>query len=135
MITFVHYQDTKKHMKLLLKLQQSSFRGSNIHIHIYFFYLPHNYYIKYRKRRKKEVARRPNRNYRSLREVRPPRTAGYSCFTSIEEKMAKSRRWKDLLFELFSYLLNNLIFSFSLKEERDWELMTSLPSELKNLGP
>ena len=26
----------KKHMKLLLKLQRSSFRGSNIHMHIYF---------------------------------------------------------------------------------------------------
>ena len=38
-------------------------------------------------------------------------------------------------YELFSYLLNNLIFIFFLKEERDWELMTSLSSELKNLGP
>ena len=38
-------------------------------------------------------------------------------------------------YELFSYLLNNLIFSFFLKEERDWELMTLLSSELKNLGP
>ena len=33
----------------------------------------------------------------------------------------------------FSYLLNNLIFSFFLKEERDGELMTSLSSELENL--
>ena len=39
------------------------------------------------------------------------------------------------IYELFSYLLNNLIFSFFLKEERDWELMTLLSSELKNLGP
>ena len=39
-------------------------------------YLPHNNYKKYRKRRKQEVARRPNRNYRSLWEVRPPRTTG-----------------------------------------------------------
>ena len=38
-------------------------------------------------------------------------------------------------YELFSYLLNNLIFRFCLKEERDWELMTLLSSELKNLGP
>ena len=38
-------------------------------------------------------------------------------------------------YELFSYLLNNLIFIFFLKEERDWELMTSLSSELKKLGP
>ena len=30
------------------------------------FYLPHNNYKKYGKRRKKEVARRPDRNYRSL---------------------------------------------------------------------
>ena len=27
-------------------------------------------------------------------------------------------------YELFSYLLNNLIFNFFLKEERDWELIT-----------
>ena len=39
------------------------------------------------------------------------------------------------MYELFSYLLNNLIFSFFLKEERDWELMTSLSSELENLRP
>ena len=42
------------------------------------------------KEKKKEVARRPKRNYRSLLEVRPPRTTGYSCFTSVEEKIAKS---------------------------------------------
>ena len=40
------------------------------------FYLPHNKYITYGKRRKKEVVRGPNRIYRSLWEVRPPRTAG-----------------------------------------------------------
>ena len=39
------------------------------------------------------------------------------------------------IYKLFSYLLNNLIFSFFLKEERDWELMILLSSELKNLGP
>ena len=38
-------------------------------------------------------------------------------------------------YELFSYLNNNFIFSFFLKEERDWELMTLLTSELKKLGP
>ena len=36
---------------------------------------------------------------------------------------------------VFSYLNYNLIFSIFLKEERDWELMTSLSSELKKLGP
>ena len=35
---------------------------------------------------------------------------------------------------VFSYLNNNLIFSIFLKEERDWEMMTSLSSELKKLG-
>ena len=49
------------------------------------------------------------------------------------------KRWPEVeygkIYELFSFLLNNLIFSFFLKEERDWELMTSLSSELKNLGP
>ena len=49
------------------------------------------------------------------------------------------KRWPKVeygkIYELFSFLLNNLIFSFFLKEERDWELMTSLSSELKNLGP
>ena len=48
------------------------------------------------------------------------------------------KRWREVengrIYKLFSYLLNNLIFSFFLKEERDWELMTSLSSELKNLG-
>ena len=48
--------------------------------------------------------------------------------------MAKSRRWK--IYELFSYLLNNFIFSIFLKEERDWELMTSVSNDwLENLGP
>ena len=49
------------------------------------------------------------------------------------------KRWRKVedgkIYELFSYLLNNLILRFFLKEERDWELMTSLSSELKNLGP
>ena len=33
---------------------------------LFYFYLAHNNYTKYRTRRNKEVARRPNRNYRSL---------------------------------------------------------------------
>ena len=50
------------------------------------------------------------------------------------------KRWRKVeegkIYELFSYLLNNLIFSFFLiKEERDRGLMTLLSSELKNLGP
>ena len=46
------------------------------------------------------------------------------------------KRWRKVedgkIYELFSYLLNNLIFSFFLiKEERDRGLMTLLSSELK----
>ena len=41
------------------------------------------------------------------------------------------KRWGKVedgkIYELFSYLLNNLIFSFFLNEERDWRI--------KNLGP
>ena len=40
-----------------------------------------------------------------------------SCLTSIEEKMAISRRGK--IYDRFSYLLNYLIFGIFLKEERD----------------
>ena len=54
--------------------------------------------------------------------------------------------WKKLLHDVkykgkkiqdrYSYFLNTyLFFSIFLKEERDRELMTSLSSELKNLGP
>ena len=35
----------------------------------------------------------------------------------------------------FHIYSKNLIFSFFLKEEEAWELMTSLSSELKNLRP
>ena len=48
--------------------------------------------------------------------------------------MVRSRRWK--IYDLFLYLLNNFIFSIFLKEERDWELMTSVSNDwLENLGP
>ena len=105
--------------------------GVPIYIYIFIlFYLPHNNYIKYRKR-KKEVARRPNRNYRSLWEVRPPRTAGFNWRKDGEK--SKMERFMNC-FHSYSIIIK-LIFSFFLKEERDWELMTSLSSELKNLGP
>ena len=42
----------------------------------------------------------------------------YERLTSIEEKKAESQRWKYLC-QLFSYLLNNLIFTICLKDERD----------------
>ena len=37
-----------------------------LYLLVVLFNLPHNNYKKYRKSRKKEVARRPNRNYKSL---------------------------------------------------------------------
>ena len=38
------------------------------------------------------------------------------------------------IYDWLSHLLNNLNFGTFLKEERDWDLMTSLSSELKNSG-
>ena len=56
---------------------------------------------------------------------------------AVSHQLKKRRRKVEdgKIYELFTYLLNNLIFRFFLKEERDWELMTLLSSELKNLGP
>ena len=56
---------------------------------------------------------------------------------AVSHQLKKRRRKVEdgKIYKLFSYLLNNLIFSFFLKEERDWELMILLSSELKNLGP
>ena len=56
---------------------------------------------------------------------------------AVSHQLKKRRRKVEdgKTYQLFSYLLINLIFSFFLKEERDWELMTLLSSELKNLGP
>ena len=56
---------------------------------------------------------------------------------AVSHQLKKGRRKVEdgKIYKLFSYLLNNLIFSFFLKEERDWEWMTLLSSELKNLGP
>ena len=55
----------------------------------------------------------------------------------VSHQLKKRRRKVEdgKTYELFSYLLNNLIFSFFLKEEKDWELMILLSSELKSLGP
>ena len=98
------------------------------------FYLPHNNYKKYRKRKKKK------RWQGDLTET----MGDYERLGLLELRaravshQLKKRWWKvedGKIYVLFSYLLNNLIFSFFLKEERDWELMTSLSSELKNLGP
>ena len=50
-------------------------------------------------------------------------------------KDGEKSQMERLFYKLLSYLLNNLIFSIFSKEKRDWELMTLLSSELKNLGP
>ena len=108
--------------------------SSSIPISFYFlFYLPHNNYKKYGKRRKKEVARRPNRNYRTLWEVSLLELWARAVSHQLKKRRRKVEDGK--IYELFTYLLNNLIFRFFLKEERDWELITLLSSELKNLVP
>ena len=99
---------------------------------LFSFYLPHNNYKKYRRRRKKWRGDLTEtiEAYERLGLLEPRARA-------LSHQLKK--RWREVengkIYELFSYLLNNLIFSFFLKEERDWELMTSLSSELKNLGP
>ena len=98
---------------------------------LFSFYLPHNNYKKYRRRRKKWRGDLTEtiEAYERLGLLEPRARA-------LSHQLKK--RWREVEngknYELFSYLLNNLIFSFFLKEERDWELMTSLSSELKNLG-
>ena len=54
---------------------------------------------------------------------------------AVSHQLKKRRRKVEdgKTYELFSYLLNNLIFSFFLKEERDWELMILLLSSIKSL--
>ena len=109
--------------------------GVPIYIYIFLFilfYLPRNNYIKYRKRKKKWRG--------DLTEtIRAYERLGLLALRARAVSHQLKKRWRKVkggkIYELFSYLLNNLIFSFSLKEERDWELMTLLPSELKNLGP
>ena len=101
-------------------------------IYLFYFYLPHNNYKKIGKQKKKKWRG-------DLTE-----TIGAYERLGLLELQARAvshqlkKRWRKVedgkIYELFSYLLNNLIFSFFLKEERDWELMTSLSSELKNLG-
>ena len=63
------------------------------------------------------MAGRP-RNYRSLWEFRPPRTTGLELF-QINLRKDREKVEDGKIYELFSYLLNNLIFRFFLKEERD----------------
>ena len=89
-------------------------------------------HFQYRISRKKKW-RRDLTETRSLWEVKPPRTTGKSCLHQLKKRWRKVEEGK--IYARFSYLRNNLIFSIFLKEERDWELMTSLSSELKNLGP
>ena len=99
---------------------------------LFSFYLQHNNYKKYRRRGKKKWRG-------DLTE-----TIGAYERLGLLELRARAvshqlkKRWREVengrIYKLFSYLLNNLIFSFFLREERDWELMTSLSSELKNLG-
>ena len=99
-----------------------------IYLFIYLFYfICHTNYKKYRKRRRKK-----KKKWRGdLRET----IGAYERLGLLElwaraiSHQLKRRRRKvedGKIYKLFSYLLNNLIFSFFLKEERDWELMILL---------
>ena len=86
-------------------------------IYLFYFYLPHNNYKKIGKQKKKKWRG-------DLTE-----TIGAYERLGLLELQARAvshqlkKRWRKVedgkIYELFSYLLNNLIFSFFLKEERD----------------
>ena len=97
------------------------------------FYLPHNKYITHGKRRKKKWWGDLTESIGAYERLGLLELRARAVSHQLKKRWRKVKGGKS--YELFSYLLNNLIFSFFLKEERDWELMTSLPSELKNLGP
>ena len=102
-----------------------------------FYFICHTNYKKYRKRRR----RKKKKKWRGdLTETvgAYERLGLLKLWARAVSHQLKRRRRKvedGKIYKLCSYLLNNLIFSFFLKEERDWELMILLSSELKNLGP
>ena len=65
-----------------------------------------------------------------MRGYWPSRNTGQSCLHELKKRWRKVEDGKT--YDLFLYLLDNLIFRIFLKEESDSELMTSLSSELKN---
>ena len=97
------------------------------------FYLPHNNYKKYRKRRKKKWRGDLTETIGAYERLGLLELWARAVSHQLKKRRRKVEDGKT--YELFSYLLNNLIFSFFLKEERDWELMILLSSELKNLFP
>ena len=99
----------------------------------FYIYLPHNNYKNIRKEEKKKWWGDRSEtigDYERLGLLELRARAVSHQLTKWWRKVEDGK-----MYELFSYLLNNLIFSFFLKEERDWELMTSLSSELENLRP
>ena len=87
-------------------------------MYLFYFYLPHNNYKNYKKKKGKKKWRG------DLTET----IVAYERLGLLElQARAVShqlkKRWRKVedgkIYELFSYLFNNLIFSFFLKEERD----------------
>ena len=104
-----------------------------IFIYLFYFYLTHNNYKNLGEEEKKKWRR-------DLTETK----GAYERLGLLELRARAvshqlKKRWRKVedgkIKELFSYLLNNLIFIFFLKKARDWELMTSLSRELKKLRP
>ena len=108
-------------------------RGIRVNIYyLFYFYLPHNNYKKTGKQKKKKWRgdlTETTGAYERLRLLEPWARA-------VPQQLKK--RWRNVedgnIYKRFSYLLNTQIFSFFLTGERDWELMTSLSNELKNVG-
>ena len=90
-----------------------------IYLFIYLIFICHNNHKKYKKRRKKEEVRRPNR----IEAIEAYERLGLLELRARAVSHQLKKRWRKVedgkIYELFSYLFNNLIFSFFLKEERD----------------
>ena len=94
-------------------------RKCNIQLIIYLFilfYLPHNNYKKYRKRRRKKKKKWRGDLTETIGAYE--RLGLLELLARAVSHQLKKRRRKvedGKIYELFSYLLNNLIFSFFLK--------------------
>ena len=106
----------------ILKLPEDSPNRKAIYLFI-LFCLPHNNYKKYRKRRKKKWRGDLTETIGAYERLGLLELWARAVWHQLKKRRRKVEDGK--IYELFSYLLNNLIFSFFLKEERDWELRVS----------
>ena len=122
MNTFVHYQDTKKTHEITFEITTIFIPGFQ-YTYTYFFlfyFICHTIITKnigYRKRRKKKWRGDLTETIGAYERLGLLALRARAVSHQLKKRWRKVKGGKS--YELFSYLLNNLIFSFSLKEERD----------------